>query len=355
MARYAGREWSRGELLRLVGSIDQIARVRPCRLVDGWADGMCAVDVATGSGLSYTIVPSRGLDVTAASYCGHSLAWHSAQGETHPAFYDSQGLGWLRSFGGGLLTSCGLCHFGAPCQDGDTPLGLHGRISNTPAAGVSCTGEWIGDEYALTVRGTLTESVLFGERMVLRRSIRSWLGRSVIEIDDEVTNEGFAASPLMMLYHINIGFPVVAPGARVVSEASSVEPRDAVAAGGLDQWTSLCEPTPQYAEQVFFHQMPRAGVASAAVVNPHVDGGIGVVVRFDPSTLPQFTQWKNMACGAYVVGLEPGNARVMGRPVEREAGRLQTLEPGGSCRFHVEIEAVAGDGALALLDKAPLG
>ena len=45
----------------------------------------------------------------------------------------NQGLEWLYSFAGGLLTTCGLTHVGGPEEDEFGRRGLHGRISNLPA------------------------------------------------------------------------------------------------------------------------------------------------------------------------------------------------------------------------------
>lgn len=76
-------------------------------------------------------------DVSQASYCGKSLCWRSSIGEVHPHFFEPEGMGWARSFLGGLLTTCGLTYCGAPCEDEGEKLGLHGRISHIPADKVS--------------------------------------------------------------------------------------------------------------------------------------------------------------------------------------------------------------------------
>ena len=50
-----------------------------------------------------------------------------------------------------------------------------------------------------------------------------------------------------------------------------------------------------------------------------------------------------MGEGTYVVGMEPGNALVLGRDVERESGRLQFLEPGERREYDLEIGVVEGE------------
>ncbi len=47
-------------ILKYIGNISQIGGVRPYELSDGWARKMRAIDINTGSGLHYTILPDRG-------------------------------------------------------------------------------------------------------------------------------------------------------------------------------------------------------------------------------------------------------------------------------------------------------
>ncbi len=351
MATLYGERLGRRDIAARVGDVSQIARVKLHRLTEGFEDGVLAADVITGSGFQYTVVPARGLDISSASFCGRSLAWRSAHGDRHPAYYEPEGLGWLRGFPGGLLTTCGLAWMGAPDADEGVDLGLHGRFSNTPASEVSAYGAWVGDEYELVVRGVVRESVVFGENLTLRRTIKSMMGESKLTIEDEVTNEGFTTSPHMILYHVNLGYPILDAAARIVVPAERTEPRDDEARAGVEDWMRAEAPVPGYKERVYFHTVraDARGEALAAVVNPNLDGGLAAYVRYRPEELPHLVQWKMMCAGTYVVGLEPANARVMGRSHERNAGRLQYLEAGETRRYHVEIGVLQGEAAIGLL------
>src|SRR5262245_29017064 len=112
MANLFGRNYTRAELLRHVGSVSQVARAKPYRLVEGHEDGVLAIDVTTGGGLDFTVLASRGMDISSAHCNGRSLAWRSATTDQHPAFFEPEGRGWLRSFFGGLVITCGLTYFG---------------------------------------------------------------------------------------------------------------------------------------------------------------------------------------------------------------------------------------------------
>src|SRR5439155_12100220 len=152
----------------------QIAGVRLIELADGKERGSRAAEIKTGSGLSFTVLIDRGLDVSTAEFNGKALAWRSMTGDAHPAFFEPEGLGWLRTFFGGLLVTCGLNWMGAPCHDeeagpkrlGPRDLGLHGRISHTPAAAVYADAAWEGNEYRIWIRGRMRESLVFGEDLL---------------------------------------------------------------------------------------------------------------------------------------------------------------------------------------------
>src|SRR5918999_4363424 len=95
-----GRSLTERELRRRVGRLEQVAGIEPLVLDDGRARGMRALGVRTGSGLSFTVLPDRGMGVHAAEYRGVPLAWHSHTGVVGPSHYEPGGEGWLRSFGG---------------------------------------------------------------------------------------------------------------------------------------------------------------------------------------------------------------------------------------------------------------
>jgi len=348
MPHLFGSNWAKDELRQYVGHIDQVAGIQAVEATDGLARGSRMLHVWTGSGLAFDVIAERALDITACRYNGMSLAWMSSVRGTHPAFAESDGLGWLRSFGGGLLTTCGLDQFGAPNEDGDESLGLHGRISNLPAQAVSYTTQWRGDEYVLEIMGEVRQTRVFGENLVLRRRISTALGSNKLRIDDTITNEGFEPYPHLLLYHINLGFPLIGPNTRLNIDSVKVMPRDADAEPGLDQWSEFQEPTAGYREQVFRHQ-PRAGkncVAQAKVENP--DLGLVLQLSFNQQLLPYLFQWKMMGQGTYVLGVEPANCGVLhGRAAARAQGDLPHLQPGEERQYWLELDVLAYAGYFA--------
>ena len=163
MVTLFNREWSKDELLRRVGHMDQLAGIRWLEAGDGKARGSRLLDVWTGIGLRFQVNRDRALDISSCDFKGMPLSWRSPVGDVHPAYYELQGIGWLRSFPGGLLTTCGLDQFGLPSQDGGGDFGLHGRISNLPADQVNTRTYWEGDDYKLEISAEVRQASVFGE------------------------------------------------------------------------------------------------------------------------------------------------------------------------------------------------
>ena len=344
-----GKRYTRDDLLRKVGRIEQVAGTRLYELLDGSEKGVRAVDFDTGSGLRFTVLVDRGLDVAAATWNGRALAWRAPVGEVAPAFYEPQGLGWLRTFHGGLLATCGLASAGSPSDEDGRHFGQHGRYSTIPAKNFSMDSAWDGDEYRFWVKGRMQEAVIFAENMTLTRTISSAAGTDAFEIHDIVENTGYRTTPYMILYHMNFGFPLIDAGTRLVVSSTEVQPRDKVAQAGVADWHTFSEPVPGYKEQVFLHRMaPDAdGLAHAALVNERLDGGFGVHLSFSADALPVMTEWKMMGEQDYVVGLEPGNCFVEGRVVERRKRGLVELEPGRRVENRVRLEVLTSAEAVA--------
>jgi len=357
VAEYLGRHWSRTELLSRIGDPQQIAGATPCLLCDGKAEGVKAVAVRTGGGLELTVLPGRGMDIAGAWFRGRALGFLSGTGITSPAYYEEPGLGFLRGFYGGLLTTCGITYSGAPGVDQGRPLGLHGRLANAGAEDLAVSQEWEGDEYLIRLSGRMREVQAMGENLTLTRSIETRLGARGFTLRDVVDNRGFRSEPLMLLYHFNFGFPLLGPRARVVAPILHSAARDDEAAKdrGVEEALRFPEPQAGYQEKVFFHDLAADGEGRTlvALLNPDTGGGVplGVVLRFDKGQLPAFTQWKMPRQGFYVLGLEPGTTHPLNRSVLRERGELPMIAGQSRYVVRVELEVLESPGQMTAVEE----
>ncbi len=348
MAELYGRSFSRAELLQRVGRLDQIAGIEPCVLTDGMAAGVRALRVTTGAGLAFTVLPDRCLDIPHISFNGRSLCWYSRNGIVGPRFYQPEGSGFLRSFVGGLVTTCGLRNFGPPCHIGDDTFTMHGRIGNLPAEDVAWGTTWQGDECVFWIEGTVRESRVFGEDMTLRRRIETRLGGRGLRIENVVRNEGWREEGHMILFHMNPGFPLLDEGARLLVDPLDVHPRDDEARKGVEVYDRFVAPQRGFSEQVFVLDLrPDAqGYTTAACVNDRLDGGLGLQLRVRKDQLPWMGEWCQMGQGTYVLGMEPTNCPTMeGRAEAVKRGTLPVLQPGEERRYDIAVDVLVGRSA----------
>jgi hypothetical protein len=328
----------RKELQQYIGNQAQLGGSRHYILSEGWGRNLRAIDVNSGSGLQYTILPDRGMDISLASYKGANLVYLTCNGETHPAFFEPENFGWLHTFTGGLLTTCGLTYLGSPVTDDGEQLGLHGRYSTIPAKQVSDSSEWIGDEYFIKINGIVEEGHMFGNKLRMEREIVSVLGQNKITITDRITNFGNKLSPYTILYHMNLGYPLLDEDAELIIDPVKSIPRDDSAASGIKEFKKFCKPTADFREQVFDHVMSSDDNGNAIATIQNARLGIALSIKFKTAQLPYMVQWKMMGQGEYVLGLEPCNIPGKNRRMLKEENILPLLKPGESSSNTIVIE-----------------
>lgn len=320
---------------KYIGHDSQILGVEEFRLTGGRGDGMRLFQVKNGRGLEFTISADRCGDIARLSFRGDNFGYFSPAGYVAPSYYDDKEDGFLKSFTAGFLTTCGLTAVGSPCVDQGVKLPLHGSISNCPAERVS----YEITEEEIVWKAVMNQAGIFTDKLMFHRMISCSLSENRITIRDTVENTGSEKSPLMLLYHMNMGYPLLSENARLYLPSDQVVPRNEHAAKGMNSWNQLQMPEAGYVEQCYYHTFGEAGMA--AIYNPDIKKGL--VIRFDPKVLPCFTQWKMMGVKDYVLGLEPGNCYPDGRDVMRKEGKLKFIEPDEKITYQVEIEILESD------------
>jgi hypothetical protein len=247
------------------------------------------------------------------------------------------------------LVTCGLQNVGPANEDAGVFHGIHGRVSHIPARDVRAGVVEADGRLVAEVSGIVRETDVYGADLLLRRRLRFPMGEPRVDIHDEVENAGYSPADVMLLYHVNVGYPVVAPGARLAAPDAEVVPRDAAAAAQLADHAVFPEPQHGFEQLVYEHRLrqPDTARASIGIVNPDWEptDGIGLFVEYDPRQLPHLWHWRMLAPGMYLTGLEPATCGILGRAAERERGTLVTLRPGEVRRFDVTISAVVGQAA----------
>jgi hypothetical protein len=343
------------EILAHVGDMSQIAGVRRSFICDGRARDVEALDINTGGGLELCVLPGRGMDIAHAKYRGVPVSFIAKAGLSSADAYEPHGFGWLRGFFGGLLTTCGLSNVGWACEDEDAQLGevhhgLHGRLSSTGAEAVSYGAAWDKDGgYVIRASGRMREGLLHGENLSLTRTITTGLGARSVCIHDEVENDGFVSKPLMILYHINAGYPLLDENSEMILPTIGIS-GSAESEGSPESYNDFSEPVHEGEQYVYKHALgDLCGKTKAAIINKKL--GYGLYVEFDKTQLPNFMQWKRLSKGDYVVGLEPANCESVGRAEMRKRGGLRYIEPGEQKSFDLVIGILDGEDEISAFRK----
>lgn len=300
--------------------------------------------------------PTRGFSLWKANIDGVDCGWKSpVEGPIHPSLVklsDPNGLGWLDGFDE-LLVRCGLQSFGAPDfgKDGELLFPLHGRVGNLPARNLQISVDEEHSMLELTADVHETRFLQFNLRLQVKYILS--MGEPSIRIQDKVRNAGDTPSTCQLLYHINVGQPILAEGCQASVAAERCVARNAHAASDIATWRTYKGPTPGYAEQVYFFagKPDSEGWSQALLENNAKD--VGFAVHYKTETLPYFTQWKNTVGenDGYVTGLEPGTGFPNPRSFEEEQGRLVKLAAGEEREFDLKLELLKGEAVSAMASR----
>jgi hypothetical protein len=307
-----------------LASAAQLCYARLSRLEEGSGHGQRIVDVNNGSGLAFTVTPDRGMNIVECSFKGVPVAFRA------PAGHRRVSGNWLKDWSAGLLTTCGLRNIGSPSGT----QALHGEIAAESAEQVGCfcrNGE-------IEVTGTLYEGAMFNANLTQVRTIRTAYGSNRIEISDTVTNNGEFPEFTEILYHFNLGYPLVSPDLEFDVPEHKVEPRNDAAAAAVDSWNNYPQPLEGFNEFCYRHYLPADEKGWATMRIKNRTAHVALNIHYDTSTLPLIVQWKKPSKNAYVLGLEPTNGSLNGCEFDKENGFGKVLAPGESISYRVVIE-----------------
>ncbi|MFK8111272.1 MAG: aldose 1-epimerase family protein [Rubripirellula sp.] len=340
--RQASIQWDNASPLTMeIETREGVIHTRYGRFCGGAADQVEVIEVDTGA-VRVMILPSRGMAIWKLESAGVHFGWNSPViGPVHPSqvpVFDPSGIGWLEGFDE-LVVRCGLESNGAPehSATGQLVHPLHGRIGNLPADSLSI--EYDEASGRLEVIGEVLESRLFIKRLRLRSRIRFQAGSPNVELLDDVTNELTKPATMQLLYHINVGTPVLGAGATLEAPIESLAPKDALSASEIEQWNQFAEAEEGYSERVYFAKLRCDDTNSTTAMLRAASGEQGLGVTFNTTGLPRFVLWKNTAAESdgYVTGLEPASNFPNERSYEEKQGRVVELAGGETASFRVTL------------------
>ena len=293
-----------------ISNFQQVASIRRYTLTEGRGKGLDVLDCDNGK-IRFLLNVSKACDIMQLYHEGQNMSFVSKNGFT------KREIPFLRRFEGGMLYTCGLDSVG-----GREGYELHGTLHNIPAEIIRAEC----NESGIVVETIIRDTALFGQNLVMKRRVFTEIASDSVSVEDTLFNEGYKAEEYCLLYHINVGYPMLDNGAKVVADVESYTPRTAWAKQNETAMYAMNDAVPNQEETCYFLKLSKPEIA---LVNEKI--GKKFTVSYSGDTLPHFVEWKSMASGDYALGLEPCTTELDDRFA------YKTIEVGEEIKFFVKI------------------
>ena len=344
--RLSGKHYTRADYLRHVGLDTQAFGIRAMEYRTGDANLVKTFEVDTGAGLTFSVNENKGMDIFRMSYRGVNLGFISKAGLHSPYNVNPESDAFRYTQGCGMLYTAGVSNVGAAGADEKGLHCAHGNLKNSAAVNVCAAGEWQNDEYEMLLSGEMREASFYGRNLVSKRTIRTRAGSKSIFMEDLIENRDFEEDQVMLLYHLNAGFPFLSEGVRFYAPVDSISGATPRSVEMLGEYDVASAPKDGKEEYVYTLQMKSNanGMSGSALWNDDLQ--IGLYIRFDTRVLNRFVEWKCMRSGDYAMGMLAANCYPFGRAYAAQNEAWTRLKPFEKIKTHLEIGVLEGTGEL---------
>jgi hypothetical protein len=322
-----------------IADLEALAGVQAVTLADGPGRGVRLLQVRSGGGLEFEVVVDRGFDIGRVSFGGQTASWHSATGVVapwlmHPA--EDAGQGFLRGFTG-FMTTCGLDHIRQPetvpvagqalNPNREIAHPLHGLHSTQPARLIGSGCDADRPRPLLWCEAEIRQAIIFGTCLSLRRRYECFVGAAGFTVSDRVKNIGPTPAPHLVLYHINLGYPLI-DDASVPTLAGATE---VWRLGEGEPLAAFEPPVPEQTRALGLYRWddgnPRPVIAVAAA------SGLRMEIAINAGQLPFCQVLRIPSTGHYGLSIEPCSTSSRTRREADESGETRILLPGEEVRY----------------------
>ena len=322
------------ELLKKLGNIDQLAGIRETKLLRGRGEDIQLAEFYNATGLRFSVVPDRCMDLWDLSYKGINFSFQSKNGLTSPQAYTPADGEFAEQWPGGMLVTCGLDNVGGHAVEGGV-FPTHGRISHVPAKNFGTQTYWDGERYVLRATGEVHQTKMYSRHLSIRRTIETALDEKVIKFHEVITNFEAEDEPYQMLYHFNFGYPLLQADSCVRFSKADLSAMNDISNDSVH----MMDPVDGRGEEMYFYT--NLGERACGVIyNEALE--LGAYIAFDTKNLPNCLEWKNMKSHDYVLALEPSNTFALNRDDARKAGKIAVLPAYSSVENHLELGILDG-------------
>lgn len=296
-----------------ISNLAQVAGLRRYEYTSGKEKGIEVIDCDNGK-IRFLLNVTKALDIMQLYHEGQNMSFLSKNAFT------AREIDFSNRFEGGMMYTCGLDSVG---RREDTDIELHGTFHNNNATVVRAEC----NEDGIVVEALIESTALFGKNLVMRRKVSTEIGSEKVTVEDTLENRAYAPDEYCILYHINLGYPMLDDGAEIVADISGYETRTEWAKNNADGMFKITDSIPNNPETCYFLKMNKPEIA---LINKKA--GKKFTVSYSKDTLPCFTEWHSMASGDYALGFEPASTELDDNFV------LRSIAPGEKINFRIELE-----------------
>ena len=293
-----------------ISNFEQVASLRRYVITDGVGKGLEVLDCDNGK-LRFLLNVTKACDMMQMYVDGKNMTFISKNGFTQ------REVTFGKRFEGGMLYTCGLDSAGE--REG---FEEHGSFHNIPAQILRAEC----NENGIVVEALVRDTEVCGKNLVFRRTVTSEIGSNRVSVVDRLTNEAYRDEQYCLLYHVNIGYPMMDEGARITGDMIEIRSRTEWAEKQKSTSCEIDAPIPNFEETCYYFKLKKPEVS---LVNEKI--GKKFAVSYSGDTLPEFLAWKSIACGDYAVGLEPTTTKL------DDLFAYSTIKAGETIEFRVEL------------------
>lgn len=293
-----------------ISNFAQVASVRRYTITEGREKGLNVIDCDNGT-IRFLLNVNKACDIMQLYHKGQNMSFVSQNG------FIQREVPFENRFEGGMFYTCGLDSVGE--REG---YETHGSVHNIPAEILHAEC----NENEIRVEAILRDTEAGGKNLVLRRRITAAIGSDNVTIEDTLTNEAYRDENYCLLYHVNVGYPMLDEGAKIVADAEDCQARTPWAGENIKTAYDISAPVPNMEEVCYYLTLKSPQVS---LVNEKL--GKQFTVSYTQDTLPLFLVWKGVASGDYAVGLEPTTTK------QDDLFAYRTIRSGETIRFCVNI------------------
>lgn len=298
-------------MLKQISNLSQVTYIREYTLKSGKEEGVKVIELFNNH-LRVLLNKSKALDIMQIFHDGINLSFISKNG------FSTRSDDFIKRFEGGMLYTVGLDSAG-----GREGFPIHGSFHNLKPNVIRSE---VTDK-EIIVEAIIEDSELFGKHLTMKRQYILGLDANELLLKDELINNGEKDENYCLLYHNNVGYPMLDVGGRIEINAKEVLPRTPYAQEKQNEWNVITEPLDLQEETCYFLDVIDG---QAAYVNHNLKKRL--TIRYNKENLPEFVLWKSMRSGDYALGLEPTTTKL------DDGFKYSVIKKGSSIRFELSYK-----------------